>query len=185
MVIAVAIMMITAPIIIHVCSPKVSSEISSDGLLDYLGNCIVSIPTIVLAIVAIWQTSKSNKIAEEANECALESEKIAQKALELSEFSISQTDTANDISRKLLELEENRQRLDLRPSFVVTNWRAPIKNFNSIAINPECLSIQVGEYSDGEAWGIELELFNTSSGFESICFHEAYSFDRKKIGRKV
>jgi hypothetical protein len=144
-----------------------------------LGNCLAAIPTIILALVAIWQTNKANKLAEAANQCALQSEEIAKKAIKLSEYSIAQTDISNDISNRLLELEENRQYLDMRPSFVVTQWRAPIKNFNSICINPECLSIQVGEYSDGEAWGIEFELFNTSAGFESICFNEAHSVDGK------
>ncbi len=165
--------MIITPIIIHVKSEKVCSEITADGLLGYLGNCLAVVPTIILALVAIWQTNRANKIAEEANQCALESEEIAKNAIKLSEYSIEQTDISNDISKQLLELEENRQKLDMRPSFVVTKWRAPIKNFNSICINPDCLSIQVGEYTNGEAWGIELELYNISNGFESICFNEA------------
>lgn len=180
MAISAVIVMVAVPIIIHVYAPNVNTEITSDGLLDYIGNCIMTIPTVILAVVAIWQTSKSHKIAEKANECALESTRITKQTIELSKLSISQTETANEISEKLLELEVNRQNLDLRPSFVVTKWRAPIKNFESIVKNPDCLSVQVGEYSNEVAWGIEMELLNISSGFESICFKEAYSKDGKK-----
>lgn len=153
-VIFLIVIMIVIPIIIHVKSEKVCSEITADGLLDYLGNCLAVIPTIILSFVAIWQTHRANKIAEEANKCALESEEIAKKAIKLSEYSIDQTDISNDISRRLLELEENRQKLDMRPSFVVTKWRAPIKNFNSTYVNPDCLSIQVGKYTNGDTWGL-------------------------------
>lgn len=176
-VIFLIVIMIVTPIIIHVESEKVCSEITADGLLDYLGNCLAVVPTIILAFVAIWQTNRANKIAEEANQCALESEEIAKNAIKLSEYSIEQTDISNDISRRLLELEENRQKLDMRPSFVVTKWRAPIKDFNAVCINPDCLSIQVGEYTNGEAWGIELELYNISNGFESISFCEAQNIN--------
>lgn len=151
-------------------------------MLDYLGNCLAVVPTIILAFVAVWQTNRANKIAEEANQCALESEEIAKNAIKLSEYSIEQTDISNDISRRLLELEENRQKLDMRPSFVVTKWRAPIKDFNAVCINPDCLSIQVGEYTNGEAWGIELELYNISNGFESISFMKLKILMDKKNG---
>lgn len=107
-VIFLIVIMIVTPIIIHVESKKVCSEITADGLLDYLGNCLAVVPTIILAFVAIWQTNRANKIAEEANQCALESEEIAKNAIKLSEYSIEQTDISNDISRRLLELEENR-----------------------------------------------------------------------------
>lgn len=149
----VAIAMSIIPFLIHFFSSGVPSEITADGLLDYLGNCVASIPTIIIAAVAIWQTNKANKIAEESNK----------------------------ISKKLLELEDLRQRLELRPSFAVINWRAPVKSFESITMHPELLSVQVGPYSDGIAWGIELELLNTSSGFETICYNEAIDECKNKI----
>ena len=39
--------MIITPIIIHVKSEKVCSEITADGLLGYLGNCLAGVPTII------------------------------------------------------------------------------------------------------------------------------------------
>lgn len=193
LIIFVLIAMIITPIAIYLKSPSVVSEITADGLLDYLGNCVVAVPTIIIAIVAVWQTNKANKLAEDANNGALESDRIAEKANEiavqairLTEQANEQTDKANSIaeksnaiSQKLLELEELRQNLELRPSFVISNWSAPIKDFGAICIYPECLSVQVGKYSDGLAWGIELEILNISSGFESICFNEAKSKDGK------
>lgn len=153
--------MIVIPFIIHYFSQGVNSEITADGLLGYLGNCITAFPTIVIAAIAIWQSFKANKIAEEANNEAIKSD---------------------EISKKLLELEEHRQRLELRPSFAVINWCAPIKAFSDIVKCPEMLSIQVGEYSENEeAWGIELELLNTSSGFESVCYREALNDKGEQI----
>lgn len=153
--------MIVIPLIIHYFSQGVKSEITADGLLGYLGNCITAFPTIVIAAIAIWQSFKANKIAEEANNEAIKSD---------------------EISKKLLELEEHRQRLELRPSFAVINWCAPIKVFSDIVKCPEMLSIQVGEYSENEeAWGIELELLNTSSGFESVCYREALNDKGEQI----
>ena len=49
MVIVVSIIMVATPIIIHICSSEVSSEISADGLLDYLGNCML------LFLLLFWQ----------------------------------------------------------------------------------------------------------------------------------
>lgn len=153
--------MIVIPFIIHYFSQGVNSEITADGLLGYLGNCITAFPTIVIAAIAIWQSFKANKIAEEANIEAIKSD---------------------EISKKLLELEEHRQRLERRPSFAVINWCAPIKVFSDIVKCPELLSIQVGEYSENEeAWGIELELLNTSSGFESVCYREALNDKGEQI----
>lgn len=191
----VFIAMIIIPVVIHVKSPNIVSEITADGLLDYLGNCVVAVPTIVIAVIAIWQTNKANKLAEEANKSASESEKIAEKSNEIAERAICLTEQANiyttnankiaekanDISQKLLELEELRQTLELRPSFAITSWCAPIKDFNDICVHPECLSVEIGTYSYGIAWGIELEILNTSSGFECIGFDKAISKDGKLL----
>lgn len=49
MAISAVIVMVAVPIIIHVYSPNVNSEITSAGLLDYIGNCIMTIPTDVVS----------------------------------------------------------------------------------------------------------------------------------------
>ena len=60
----VVLVMVITPMTIHLVSPFIRSEISADGILGYLANCIVAIPTIIIAIVAIWQTKESNEISE-------------------------------------------------------------------------------------------------------------------------
>ena len=149
---------IVIPIIIHFCSPSVISEITADGMLAYLGNCVTAIPTIIIAAVAICQTNKANKIAEEANKGAERSDEIAKKA--------------NEISERLLELEETRQKLEWRPSFDVIDWHTSVKEFAMLK-DSEVLSIEVGKCSNQKVWGIELELLNNSSGFETICYKSA------------
>lgn len=181
--ISVVIAMIVVPCLIHTFSPDVISEITADALLGYIGNIVTAIPTIVIAAVAIWQTKKANKIAKESN-------KIAEKALSLTEEANRRADDsnnisieANKISKKLLELEELRQQLELRPSFAVINWSAPVRNLNAIYNNPELLSIQIGSCPDtGEVWGIELEILNTSSGFETIFYNKMMNDKGDQIG---
>lgn len=138
----VVLVMVITPMTIHLVSPFIRSEISADGILGYLANCIVAIPTIIIAIVAIWQTKESNEISE-----------------------------------RLLELEQDRQRLDLRPAFVIEHWDAPMRNFETTSILPEDLCIQIGKYSHGIAWGLRLTLLNISSGYETIIFNSAVAKD--------
>ena len=149
-VLVVTIVMTGVPIIIHLRSPRVISEITADGFLGYFGTCAAAVPTIFIAIVALWQTKKANKLSKDAIEGAKESDNIANKANEIASQALNLTEKANElsektntISQKLLELEELRQDLELRPSFVITKWRAPIKNLETTCINPECLSMAI------------------------------------------
>ena len=155
--------MVITPITIHVFSPSMTSELSADGILDYMGNGIAAIPTIIIALVAIWQTNKANYIAEDANKMSVDASNIAKKA--------------NEISEQLLQLEITRQRLDLRPAFVISEWSAPIKSFERTSLRPDDFSIQIGEYSEKEAWGLKLTFFNISSGYETIGFNSAIAKD--------
>lgn len=163
LIVVVVVAMVITPITIHIFSPSVVSELSADGILDYLGNCIAAIPTIIIALVAIWQTNKANKIAEDANEMTIDASNIAKKANEISEY--------------LLELEITRQRLDLRPSFIISEWSAPIKDFERTSLMPDDFSIEIGKYSKKEAWGLKLTFLNISSGYETICFNSAIAKD--------
>lgn len=43
----VVLVMVITPMTIHLVSPFIRSEISADGILGYLANCIVAIPTII------------------------------------------------------------------------------------------------------------------------------------------
>ena len=155
--------MIITPIAIHFLSSTVVSELSADGLLNYIGNCIASIPTIIIALVAIWQTKKANNIAEEANVMTLEASNIAQKA--------------NEISERLLELEITRQKMDLRPAFIISEWSAPIKYLKNTSVLPDDFCVQIGHYSGKIAWGLKLTLLNISSGYETITFNRATAKD--------
>ena len=155
--------MLIVPLLIHLLSPSVNSAISADGILSYWGNCITMFPTVAVAVVAVWQSKLANDLAQKANQ---EAEESARNAIQ-----------ATEISQRLLELEEKQQELALQPSFAVTGWRAPIKSFENVRNHSECLNIRVGEYSDGEAWGMELDLLNTSSVFERVHFSKAVNSD--------
>lgn len=99
MIIVEIILLITA-FTIHILSPLVSSEISADGMLAYVGSAVAGIGSISVAIIALWQTKQ---IQQENSEAQTRLEKL--------------TSDANDISRKMLDLQEaeNQPFLDLQP----------------------------------------------------------------------
>ena len=84
-------------------------------------------------------------------------------------YACIQTNEANILSERLLKLEEYRQEIELRPSFAITDFAARIRNVEEIYNDLGCLNIQVGNKLDSEyAYGIEIEIMNTSNGFEFL-----------------
>lgn len=92
---ALAFVLILTPIIIRVCSPSVSSEISADGLLSYIIQAVSAAGTIFLAYVAIRQNEqfklendktqeKLKKIALTANELSIIAKVIEYESSNLS-----------------------------------------------------------------------------------------------------
>lgn len=69
------------PIIVHVCSPNINSEITADGLLGYIIQGISALGTIILAFVAVWQ---NQKLQEESEKSQNRMEKIAIEANQIS-----------------------------------------------------------------------------------------------------
>ncbi|MCM1235514.1 MAG: hypothetical protein NC489_35895 [Ruminococcus flavefaciens] len=56
------------PIIVHIFSPRIYSEITADGLLGYMIQAISAIGTISLAYVAIWQNEKMQSENDKAQD---------------------------------------------------------------------------------------------------------------------
>ena len=68
------------PILVHIYSPSVKSEITADGLLGYVIQAISALGTILLAYVAIWQNKRMQKENDKAQD---RMEKLALQANEL------------------------------------------------------------------------------------------------------
>lgn len=62
--IAIAAIAIIIPIIISWLSPKFSSDITADGLLNYIVSIFAFFSTLILSVVAICQTRKANELSQ-------------------------------------------------------------------------------------------------------------------------
>lgn len=69
------------PMIVHICSPNINSEITADGLLGYIIQVISTLGTILLAFVAVWQNQKlqdeSEKSQGRMEQIAIEANRIS------------------------------------------------------------------------------------------------------------
>lgn len=90
--------------------------------------------------------------------------------LTLGYVSIRQTNKANQMSQKLLDIEANRYKMEIRPFVMVTNWTVCPVEFSQItAIPPEKLFINIGEWEPVTAsLGLVLTFQNTTSAFLSL-----------------
>lgn len=89
---------------------------------------------------------------------------------------ISQTERANKMSERLMDIENNRYKLDIRPFVMITDWKAYELASEQLLFNPDKLYIQIGEYTDGTAaLGIGLLFQNTTDSFLSVEYSGACS----------
>lgn len=87
------------------------------------GDLITFVGTITLGYVALRQSKMANDMAEQANM----------------------------VSKALMEIEQNRYKLELRPFFMVADWKAHLMDLVDIRFAPDKLYIQVGHCEEGKA----------------------------------
>lgn len=88
----------------------------------------------------------------------------------------SQTHRANKISERLMDIENSRYMLEIRPFMMVTNWKAYDINVEKLLLYPDKLYIQIGPHSDGQpALGIGLQLQNTTDSYMSAEYSGGHS----------
>lgn len=75
---------------------------------------------------------------------------------------------ANELSKKVIDLEQNQYMLELRPFALVSNWKAYEISASELVDDPQKKYIQIGEYKTDVALGIELELTNTTQSCISV-----------------
>lgn len=89
---------------------------------------------------------------------------------------ISQTQKANKMTERLMDIENNRYMLEVRPFFMVTDWKSYELDSDKLIFNPDKLYIQIGPHNDGElALGIGLQLQNTTDSYISVEYSKGYS----------
>ncbi len=114
------------------------------------GDLISFVGTIVLGIVAIVQTKEANEQAETANK---------------------QAKVANDMSNRLMELEENRYKLETRPFVMLKDWNGSFENYYNIINCHEKLYIQSTKFelkNGATAFCVSLDLLNTTQAYVSV-----------------
>lgn len=80
----------------------------------------------------------------------------------LSVLALQASQKANALSKKVIELEQDRYRLEMRPFVLVSDWKAYEIDSEQLIDDPQAKYIQIGEYKSGKAVGLALELTNTT-----------------------
>ena len=123
------------------------AEWNAEDALQFYGAIIGAGGTIVLGYVAYWQTKRANE----------------------------QSDNANEISNRLLSIEESRDKLELRPFIMVTDFKAYAKIECELINDPDQLYISVAPNTDfkGYVLCIEMTLANTTKSFITAEYYRA------------
>lgn len=87
---------------------------------------------------------------------------------------------ANDLSKKVIDMEQDKYKLELRPFVLVSNWEAYEVAQNKIMYNPERKYIQIGSYDDKAALCLSLELTNTTQSCISVAYSQGKADDINK-----
>ena len=100
-------------------------------------------------------------------------------------LALEASNKANDLSQKVIKLEEERYRLDVRPFVLVSNWKAYEINSNELIYSPKMKYIRVGDYQSGTALGLALELTNTTESYVSVEYSSGTTRNPEKCWTKT
>ena len=98
-------------------------------------------------------------------------------------IAISQTQRANQISNKLMDIEINRYKMEIRPFVMVTDWKAYEQDYVNIIFNPRKLYVCIGEYNDKMAICLELCLQNTTESYAEAEFSRGFANDETNLSK--
>ncbi len=84
---------------------------------------------------------------------------------------VKQTQKANEMSKKLMDIENNRYKLEIRPFVMVTDYAAHELNNWRILQEPDKLYVQIGECNKEISLGIGLTLQNTTASYITAEFY--------------
>lgn len=90
----------------------------------------------------------------------------------LSIFALLASNKANALSEKVIEMEKDRYRLELRPFVLVSNWEAYEIDSKELVDDPKEKYIQIGMYKTGKALGLALELTNTTQSCITVQYNQ-------------
>lgn len=86
----------------------------------------------------------------------------------LSLLALQASKKANDLSEKVIQMEQDRYTLELRPFVLVSNWETYEISPEELIDDPQKKYIQIDKSNTGTALGIALELTNTTQSCISV-----------------
>lgn len=111
------------PLVVHVFSPSINSEITADGLLGYVIQVISALGTILLAYVAIWQNRRmqveNDKAQNRMEKIALEANNlnIIAKIIEYEQYNLTNLKCALDEFSEACNLQKMVEDFDETMSY--------------------------------------------------------------------
>ena len=85
-------------------------------------------------------------------------------------IAIKQTEDANDMNKRLMQLEENRYKLEMRPFIMTSDWRMIYITINELLEHQSDLYIDVCGEKSKEKLAFELTFVNTTQAFLSFTY---------------
>ena len=108
--------------IVHIEADKRVSQITADGMLEYIVGFLSFGATMLLSIYALYQTNHSNDMAKKANEITEKSNEIATQAVTMAQKANEITEKANAIAERAYDIEKYNYQLQIRPFITVTDY---------------------------------------------------------------
>lgn len=93
----------------------------------------------------------------------------------LSILALQASQKANALSQKVIDLEQDHYRLELRPFVLVSDWAAYELTPQQIIDDPTEKYICIGGCSNGNSVGLALELMNTTESCISVEYKEGHA----------
>lgn len=90
----------------------------------------------------------------------------------LSFFALQASHKANALSQRVIDIEQSRYTLQLRPFVMVSNWTAFELTPKQIVDNPTQKYISIGGYHPGNSIGLALELMNTTESCITVAYKQ-------------
>lgn len=93
----------------------------------------------------------------------------------LSYMAVKASNKANELSQKVIDMEMNNYKLDLRPFVLVSDWDAFKISCEELIDNPTKKYIQIGKYQSGDAVGLAIKFTNTSNSCITVQYSTGIS----------
>lgn len=137
-----------------------------------------------LAMRSLEIADKSNELATQSNKTAEQSNELARLSIQASQQANELTKQANETSDRVLKLEEEQFKMEIRPFFLVTDWKVCKAVPAEFEDKHRTIAYQVGvgkERTDNRV-ALILELTNTTQSYEIVRYSNATSSNEKRWG---